>query len=108
MSKILIFGGSGFLGQHLVKKMQGNYDFSFITHNSKDLSNNSIKGDILQPNSYESVLENSDTIINLVGQIDPNIFQSHLANPNNVLSLFEINMLFYHNSQCKILSTPHL
>ena len=38
MSKILILGGSGFLGQHLVNKMQGSYDFSFTAHNSKDFS----------------------------------------------------------------------
>ena len=75
MSKILIFGGSGFLGQHLLEKMQGTFDFSTVVHNSNDFSNNSIKGDIVQPTSYESILENTDIIINLAGQMDPNLSQ---------------------------------
>ena len=85
MSKILILGGSGFLGQHLVNKMQGSYDFSFTAHNSKDFSD---RIDILQPHSYESLLENTDTVINLIGQIDTDLqkfVQTNIVGSTNLL-----------------------
>ena len=85
MSKILILGGSGFLGQHLVNKMQGSYDFSFTAHDSKDFSD---RIDILQPHSYESLLENTDTVINLIGQIDTDLqkfVQTNIVGSTNLL-----------------------
>lgn len=85
MSKILILGGSGFLGQHLVKKMQDSYDISFTSHESKEFSHDI---DILQPNSYEHLLENTDTVINLIGQIEPNVqrfVQTNIVGSTNLL-----------------------
>ena len=85
MSKILILGGSGFLGQHLVNSMQDKYDFSFTSHESKESSHDI---DILQPNSYEHLLENTDTVINLIGQIDPNVqrfVQTNIVGSTNLL-----------------------
>lgn len=85
MSRILIFGGSGFLGQHLVNKMQGNFDFSFTTHESNTISN---KIDVLQPHSYEPLLENTDIVINLIGQVDANLqkfVQSNIVGSANLL-----------------------
>ena len=73
MSKISIFGGSGFLGQHLVNAMKENYDFSFTSHNSNDFLKNSKKIDILQPQSYKHILENTDVVINLISQVDLNL-----------------------------------
>jgi UDP-glucose 4-epimerase len=95
MSKILIFGGTGFLGQHLIKKIQRNYDFSYLTRNSKDFSNNSIKGDILQPDSYDYVLENTDIIINLVGQMVPDL--EKFVETNIVGSLNLLNSAIKNN-----------
>ncbi len=89
MSKILVFGGSGFLGKHLIKKMEGNFDFSYLVHNSNDYADNSIKGDILEPISYESNLKNSDIVINLIGQVEPNLEQLIATNITGGLNLLQ-------------------
>lgn len=89
MSKILIFGGSGFLGQHLVKKLLNDYDVSCLVRNPNNYPYDSIKGDILQPQSYESALEDCDLVINLVGQMDPNLDQlvsSNITGSFNLLN----------------------
>ena len=57
MSKILIFGGSGFIGKHLISKMNGKYDFLSLSRNLEDNSLCSKVGNILEPESYESFLK---------------------------------------------------
>ena len=89
MSKIFVFGGSGFLGKHLIKKLDRNFDFSYLVHNSNDTATNSIKGDILKPASYESNLKNSDVVINLVGQVEPNLEQLITNNIAGSLNLLQ-------------------
>ena len=87
MSKILIFGGSGFIGKHLISKMNGKYDFLSLSRTLEDNSLCSEVGNILEPKSYESFLENTETIINLVGQVEPNLDQFASSNLTGSLNL---------------------
>ena len=87
MSKILIFGGSGFIGKHLISKMNGKYDFLSLSRTLEDNSLCSEVGNILEPKSYESFLENTETIINLVGQVESNLHQFTSANLTGSLNL---------------------
>jgi len=87
MSKILIFGGSGFIGKHLISKMNGKYDFLSLSRNLEDNSLCSKIGNILEPESYESFLENTETIINLVGQVESNLDQFTSSNLTGSLNL---------------------
>ena len=87
MSKILIFGGSGFIGKHLISKMNGKYDFLSLSRNLEDNSLCSKVGNILEPESYESFLKNTETIINLVGQIESNLDQFTSSNLTGSLNL---------------------
>jgi len=87
MSKILIFGGSGFIGKHLISKMNKKYDFLSLSRNLEDNSLCSKIGNILEPESYESFLENTETIINLVGQVESNLDQFTSSNLTGSLNL---------------------
>ena len=87
MPKILLFGGSGFIGKHLINKMNGKYDFLSLSRNLEDNSMCSKIADILKPESYEPFLENTETIINLIGQIGPNLDQFTSANLTGSLNL---------------------
>jgi len=87
MPKILLFGGSGFIGKHLINKMNGKYDFLSLSRNLEDNSMCSKIADILKPESYEPFLENTETIINLIGQIDPNLDQFTSSNLTGSLNL---------------------
>ena len=87
MPKILLFGGSGFIGKHLINKMDGKYDFLSLSRNLEDNSMYSKTADILKPESYEPFLENTETIINLIGQIGPNLDQFTSANLTGSLNL---------------------
>ncbi|MDB4839981.1 NAD(P)-dependent oxidoreductase [Nitrosopumilus sp.] len=73
MTKILIFGGSGFIGKHLINKMNGIYDFLSLSRNLENNSTYSKVANILEPKSYEPLLENTEIIINLVGQVEPDL-----------------------------------
>jgi nucleoside-diphosphate-sugar epimerase len=95
MSKILIFGGSGFIGKHLIDKMNGNYDFLSLSRNLEDNSTCSKVGNILEPKSYELFLENTETIINLVGQVESNL--EHFTSSNLTGSLNLLNSAVKYN-----------
>lgn len=90
--KILIFGGTGFLGQHLIKKLHEKHEIIAINHNSNfSVSNtinyNIINGDILKPQTYESVLDSVDLVINLVGQMESNLENLVRTNISGSLNL---------------------
>ena len=90
--KILIFGGSGFLGQHLIKKLYGQHDIVVVNHISNFSIGNTknchiINGDILKPQTYESILDSVDVVINLVGQMEPNLENLVKTNISGSLNL---------------------
>lgn len=107
MPKILLFGGSGFIGKHLINKMNGKYDFLSLSRNLEDNSMCSKIADILKPESYEPFLENTETIINLIGQIGPNLDQFTSANLTGSLNLLN-SAVKYNVKNIILISTTHV
>lgn len=81
MKRILLFGGTGFIGKALEKKLQDKYDVRMMIHNSTIDTNNSVFiGNILDQKSFSDEINDDDVIINLVGQLTGTI--SNLINLN--------------------------
>jgi dTDP-glucose 4,6-dehydratase len=81
MKRILLFGGSGFIGKSLEKKLQHKYDIKMMVHNSTINTKNSIFiGNMLDQKSFSKEIIDDDIIINLVGQVTDTI--SNLLNLN--------------------------
>jgi UDP-glucose 4-epimerase len=70
--KIIILGGSGFLGIHLLEKLlEEKFQVKVLIHDTKiNLENDSFHGDVLNPNLLDDILDDNDVVINLVGQMD--------------------------------------
>jgi len=81
MTKILLLGGSGFLGQSLLRKLEQKNSVKLMIHNS-NLQTNAQKfnGDILSKNSFIHEIRDDQIIINLLGQITSN--ESDLIDSN--------------------------
>jgi len=69
--KIIVLGGTGFLGKHLIEKLsKTNYSLKILIHNKTILNNfKTFKGNILSSYFLEKNIKNCDFVINLVGQI---------------------------------------
>ena len=73
MTKILLLGGTGFLGQPLLKKLEQKHSLKIMIHNSKIKTEaEKFKGNILDKMSFFNEIRNDETIINLLGQFTPN------------------------------------
>lgn len=80
MRRILLFGGTGFIGTSLQKKLHGRYDIKMMIHNSVADKTSIFMGDILEQKSFASEIRDGDIIVNLVGQVTNTI--SDLLNLN--------------------------
>ncbi len=81
MTEILLLGGTGFLGQSLLQKLEQKNSVKVMIHNS-NLQTNAQKfnGDILSKNSFINEIHDDQIIINLLGQITSN--ESDLIDSN--------------------------
>ena len=89
---IVIFGGTGFLGISLLKKLEKNYDVKFMIHENK-LDNLSIKnfhGDLSDSKTFEEQIHENDIVINMVGQVTANYSKLLLTNFDMGLNLLNI------------------
>ena len=98
---ILIIGGTGFLGYHLIKRcLKNNFNvYSFSTHKpirSKKI--NRVKyytGDINKVSSYKFKKIKFDTVVNLAGYIDHSkkrkVFDSHYIGVKKIANFFSQN-----------------
>lgn len=93
---VLITGGSGFIGSHIVKRFseQNCHITLFDIHKPQfNLTKNVtfIRGNILEVESLQESVESADTIIHLVGLADAGIAQ------NNPMKSFNLNILSLQN-----------
>ena len=74
MKKILLFGGSGFIGKHLIEELYRDYEITIISRNPKNLPIallEKTKAEILDlsnPLALAPLFEKTDYIINLAGE----------------------------------------
>jgi len=101
--KILITGGSGFVGSHMVKKFSENNNtvtiFDIIEPRFPLNENTTyIKGDIFDLPSVQKVVGKNDVVVHLVGLADSNAAQK------NPMKSFSLNVLSLQNilEACRI------
>jgi len=97
---ILITGGSGFIGGHLVKKFSEhgfNVTIFDIAEPSFPLSKNTsyIKGDVFNLDSIRQAMQSCDVVIHLVGLADSGVAQknpmkSYQLNVNSIQNVLEV------------------
>jgi uncharacterized protein (TIGR01777 family) len=74
MRKIIIFGGSGFIGKHLIKELGNNYEYIIPTRNPREIEGKFpencqvIKLDIIDYKSLIPFFDQADGIVNLAGE----------------------------------------
>ena len=73
MNKILLLGGTGFIGKTLLHKLEQYNSTKVMIHNT-DLQTTAqkFKGDILNKKWFFDEIRNDETIINLLGQLTSN------------------------------------
>ena len=91
MSKIIVLGGSGFIGGHLISKLlENNENLIALKHkNPITLNCNTFNGNILDSELLDYVIEENDLVINLVGQIHENSTNFIDANVFGNLNILE-------------------
>jgi len=74
MKKILLLGGSGFLGKSLIKKLEKKNSLKVMIHNSNlRTTAKKFTGDITQKKTFSDEIRNDEIIINMTGQISSDI-----------------------------------
>lgn len=77
MRKVIVFGGTGFIGKHLVEKLlEKNYEITLVVRNvEKALSMfprcKVVQGNPIKPGNWQEILKEAEVVVNLLGQ---NIF----------------------------------
>jgi UDP-glucose 4-epimerase len=81
MSKILLLGGTGFIGKPLLSQIEKTNSVKLMIHNS-DVDTNAQKfnGNIISKNSFMNKIDDGETIINLLGQINSDESNFYLSN----------------------------
>tara|TARA_B110000014_G_C19991142_1_gene513370 strand:- start:89 stop:961 length:873 start_codon:yes stop_codon:yes gene_type:complete len=70
MKKIIVLGGSGFVGKSLLHQLESKkFKIKVLMHSSKFKNNyKKFNGNILNTKTFENQIESNDIIVNLVGQ----------------------------------------
>jgi nucleoside-diphosphate-sugar epimerase len=73
VKKIFITGGSGFIGNAVVKRLKDNYQLTLLLPPGEPASGiggvNIVRGDITRPGSLEGLLDGQDTVIHMAGAV---------------------------------------
>lgn len=90
MTKIFLLGSGGFIGKSLLQKLIAEkFDVSVLIHDTFVNHDNSISGDILNFESFNSNIQKTDFVINLIGQYhsdDENFLKLNLLGGLNLLN----------------------
>lgn len=90
MSKIIILGGSGFIGKFLISTLlKKNQNILALKHQNSIASKCiTFDGDILESGLLDNVIEENDLVINLIGQLNdnsPNFINTNILGNLNIL-----------------------
>ncbi len=69
MTSVIITGGSGFIGNSIVKKLQKNYDVTVFDIKQSNSNVNFIQGDIKDSKSVEDAIKSFDIVIHLAATL---------------------------------------
>ena len=69
MTSVIITGGSGFIGNSIVKKLQKNYDVTVFDIKQRNSNVNFIQGDIKDSKSVEDAIKSFDVVIHLAATL---------------------------------------
>jgi len=98
--RVLITGGSGFIGKHLVRKFaENNYSVTIYDLQWSDIKHTKfIKGDIFDLETLRGAVTNSDVVVHLVGLADASVAQK------DAMKSFRLNVLSLQNvlEACRI------
>jgi len=90
MSKILLLGGTGFIGKSLLSQLEKTNSVKLMIHNSNVKTNaEKFSGNILSKNSFIHEINDGQTIINLLGQMtfdESNFYSSNILGGLNLLN----------------------
>ena len=96
-NKVIVFGGSGFLGSHVADKLTENkYEVTIFDKNSSNyMSKNQkfIQGDILSATNVESAVKDHDYVYHFAGLSDLNESINNAINSVNLNILGTVNIL---------------
>lgn len=106
IQKILLLGGSGYLGSHIAARFKREVDFDITIGDLIEPINSAcdfIKVDVLDSTFVSSVVRNHDLIINCVGQITNPITMSYRINTEGIDNI--IHAVKTHNKKLYHIST---
>jgi len=73
MTKILLLGGTGFIGKSLLNRLEQKNSVKIMIHNSNlKTTAKKFKGNIFKKDSFFNEIHENETIINLLGQLSTN------------------------------------
>ncbi len=107
MQKIAILGGTGFIGRHLIRELEDDYEVVILTRTPekhKNLVKRNvvvIKADYNNPASFAAILSTVDGVVNLVGESvgsmwtkskKEKIYQSRIFTSRMLVEAFQLAM----------------
>jgi len=105
--KILVTGGSGFIGRNIVKKLKnkGHYVISLDIKEKNSISDEHIKGNILDTNLLKKALKDVDYVFHLAAVTSPPEFEDLFSNgyETNVLGTYNVLAISLYNNVKKVI-----
>jgi len=90
--KIVMTGASGFIGRHLLKRLEGRHEFSILSHRTAAppvRGARVFKGDVLDSSSLEGLCEGADLALHLAYSFDANGEELFAVNVNGTANFVD-------------------